>query len=346
MDYDPIASLEAVGYLEREASFLYLVAVHSGYFLRRQYCHFIERTRGGLANKFLQKATRLEHVKVLECGQSRHIYHLTSRPVYEALLEADSQNRRLKGDAHIQARLMVLDFVLDRLGAITLENEAAKIRFFAEQCHVSLQLLPQLYLGRLHFFPDAFPILLLEDGTPQFTFFEGGSVSTTRFERYLEQYKPLLSVLPGFGLTYLSDTEKSFGHATAAFHAHFPAARLLGVSAQTPLGVDHFLEFLRARERHETKVGTCSVRDLELLHEGEHIYSSLEHQALYGAWKIGSTNEDRIRHRFQLQGPKARFTTVVLPYSYPIFSVRRKQTVDGPHGSQERSEERSHVAKE
>jgi hypothetical protein len=40
MDYDPISSLEATGYLEREASFLYLVAVNSGYFLRRQYLPF------------------------------------------------------------------------------------------------------------------------------------------------------------------------------------------------------------------------------------------------------------------------------------------------------------------
>ena len=105
------------------------------------------------------------------------------------------------------------------------------------------------------------------------------------------------------------------------------------------------VQFLRARERHKTKGGTCSARDLEVLHEGEHIYSSLEHQALYAAWKMRSTNEERIRQRFQLQGPKARFNTVVLPYSYPIFTMGRSQSVDGPHGSQERSEERSHVAK-
>ncbi len=29
MNYDPISSLESIGYVEREASFLYLVAVHS-----------------------------------------------------------------------------------------------------------------------------------------------------------------------------------------------------------------------------------------------------------------------------------------------------------------------------
>jgi hypothetical protein len=69
MDYDPIYSLEAVGYLEREAAFLYLVAVHSGYFLRRQYAQFIKRDSGALATRFLAKAARLNHLRIIECGQ-------------------------------------------------------------------------------------------------------------------------------------------------------------------------------------------------------------------------------------------------------------------------------------
>ena len=40
-DYDPIPLLENAGYTEQEAAFLYLVAVHSGYFLRRQFCRFV-----------------------------------------------------------------------------------------------------------------------------------------------------------------------------------------------------------------------------------------------------------------------------------------------------------------
>jgi hypothetical protein len=35
--YDPIPELQKLGYTEREAAFLYLVGIHSGYFLRRQY---------------------------------------------------------------------------------------------------------------------------------------------------------------------------------------------------------------------------------------------------------------------------------------------------------------------
>ena len=46
MTVDPILALESFGYTEREAAFLYLVAVHSGYFLRRQFDYFIDRRNG------------------------------------------------------------------------------------------------------------------------------------------------------------------------------------------------------------------------------------------------------------------------------------------------------------
>ena len=81
-DYDPIPMLENAGYTEQEAAFLYLVAVHSGHFLRRQFSRFVQRDRGGLADKFIQKALRLDHLRVIECGQARHVYHMTSRPMY------------------------------------------------------------------------------------------------------------------------------------------------------------------------------------------------------------------------------------------------------------------------
>ncbi|MHB8303734.1 MAG: hypothetical protein ACYDC6_12980 [Acidobacteriaceae bacterium] len=38
-----------MGYTEREVAFLYLVALHSGFFLRRQYGRFVRRERGASA---------------------------------------------------------------------------------------------------------------------------------------------------------------------------------------------------------------------------------------------------------------------------------------------------------
>ena len=270
LDYDPIASLESIGYLEREASFLYLVAVHSGYFLRRQFCQFVQGERGALPTRFLEKATRLHHIRVIECGRGRHIYHLTSKPVYEALGHRDSQNRRIKGDAYIKSRLMVLDFILANLSANLLEDAPSKVDFFTTQCGIAKELLPHSYAGRLMYFSDGFPILVTNGGTPRFSFFDEGQVTATRFERFLKQYQSLFEALGEFELTYVADTESSSARATATFNRFLPADRLRGVTSATPLGVEHFLEYLAASQRYDAKGSVTSARDLEVLREGEH----------------------------------------------------------------------------
>jgi hypothetical protein len=339
--YDPIPMLENTGYTEQEAAFLYLVAIHSGYFLRRQFSRFVRRDRGGLADKFIQKALRLDHLQVIECGQARHVYHLTSRPVYQTVLRSDSQHRRFKGFTYMQSRLLILDFVLDNLGDTILEDESAKVDFFTARCGVRSELLPRGWAGRAVRFSDGYPIFVPPDGVPRFTFFEDGSVTLTRFERYLDQYRPLLSALRAFELVYLSDVEKSFPFARAAFAAHFTERQVAGVSEQTPLGVDHFLEYLCAREMHETQKHTVTLRELGVLREGEHIYTTLEHQALYAAWKMQSTNAEKIRKRFMQQGPQTKFTTIALPYTYPLFSLKRERKTSEDHGSRLRSGQRS-----
>lgn len=330
MNYDPISSLEAVGYLDREASFLYLVAVHSGYFLSRQFSRFVNWRSGALSTRFLEKASRLHHIHVIECGRGHHVYHLTSKPVYEALRHRDSQNRRIKGDAHIKSRLMVLDFVLANLGSNLLEDEAGKVDFFTTQCDVAVELLPRSYAGRLMYFSDGFPILVSNTGVPRFTFFDEGQVTAARFERYLEQYHRLFEALGEFELLFVADAESNSARAQAVFNRFLPAERLRGVTSMTPLGVEHFLEYLDASRRYDAKGGVTSARDLEVLREGEHLYTALEHRALQSAWNIQSTNADKIRQRFSRNSLRATFTTVVLPYSYPIYSARQKSlTLEG-----------------
>lgn len=328
LGYDPISSLESIGYAAREASFLYLVAVHSGYFLRRQYYRFAGREGGTLVAQLLKKATQRQHIHVIECGHGWHIYHLTSKPVYEALGRRDSQNRRIKGDAHIKSRLMVLDFILASLGTNLLENAASKVDFFTAQCGVSRELLPRTHVERPMYFPDGFPILVTNAGIPQFTFFDEGQITATRFERFLKQYQPLFKALGEFELIYVADAESSPVRAAAMFNRFLPADRLRGVTSTTPLGVEHFLEYLAASQCYEAKGRVTSVRDLEVLCEGEHLYTTLEHRALQAAWNNQSTSADRIRQRFFQKSLRATFSTVVLPYRYPTDAMQHRLPPD------------------
>jgi hypothetical protein len=324
MEYDPISALQAVGYVEREASFLYLVAVHSGYFLRRQYYSFAGREGGALATRLLGKTLWRRHVHVIECGRGWHIYHLTSKSVYEALNRPDSQHRRIKGDAYIKSRLMVLDFVLAHLNTHVLDNEGAKVEFFTSECGVAEDALPCCHAGRLTYFPDGFPILISSTGIPCFPFFDEGQVTSTRFERYLRQYQPLFTALGEFELTYVADNESNSARAKAIFRRFLPEDRIHGITPMTPLGVDHFLKYLATREQLETKGARILSTDMKVLDQGDSIYTSLEHRVLYSAWMTGSITEDKIRQRFSLASLRVSFSTEVLPYRYPIDGFNRR----------------------
>lgn len=179
------------------------------------------------------------------------------------------------------------------------------------------------YAGRPLYFSDGFPILVSRIGVPRFTFFDEGQVTSSRFESFLEQYQPLFGTLSASELVYVADTDANVRRARAAFERCFPADRMRGVTPLTPMGVDHFLKFLRAKQFYEAEGGGVLSSELQLLREGESLYTTLEHQALYAAWKAGSTNADKIRERFQQAPLRVSFTTRLLPYSYPIYTLRQ-----------------------
>jgi hypothetical protein len=141
MTVDPVNALESLGYTHREASFLYLVAVHSGYFLRRQFDYFVDRNRGGLVSRFLEKTRINGHVQLLDSSHGRQVYHLFYKPIYRLLGNPDSQNRRVKGDTDVRARLMKLDYVLENDTEHHFASDEEKFQFFSETRGVDARIL-------------------------------------------------------------------------------------------------------------------------------------------------------------------------------------------------------------
>ena len=148
MDYDPIPDIQKLGYTFREASFLYLVGIHSGYFLRRQFNRNIQRELGALSQQFLEKADGLGHVRTLEYRQKRHVFHLTSKPIYYLLSDEIPPYQRLQRDQRIKMQLMILDYVLDHPDTRFLPKPSDKLRFFGDTLRLSRELLPQKSLLR------------------------------------------------------------------------------------------------------------------------------------------------------------------------------------------------------
>ena len=58
-------ALEMLGYTPRQAQILVLIALHGGYFLRRQYVTFTGTPHGQATVGFLAHAVAREHVRVL-----------------------------------------------------------------------------------------------------------------------------------------------------------------------------------------------------------------------------------------------------------------------------------------
>ena len=225
---DPITALRSFGYTEREAAFLYLVAVHSGYFLRRQFDYFTDRNKGALVVRFLEKARRTGHIESLDYRQGWQVYHLFSRSVYRLLGSADSQLRRRKGDAQVRARLMALDYVLENEDNRFLESEAERLGFFADVRGIP----PELFIGddgSLRPLLAAFPISLTDRTQParspvRFAFIDEGMATVEKFLRFLALTDPLLRAVGSFELVYIAISDLNFADAREAFWGRFPGA--------------------------------------------------------------------------------------------------------------------------
>jgi hypothetical protein len=227
MTVDPILALESLGYTEREASFLYLVAVHSGYFLRRQFDYFIDRNKGSIVMRFLEKARIAGHVQLLDTEHRRQVYHLFYKPIYRLIGVPDSQNRRIKGDADVRARLMKLDYVLESDHEHCLEGDAEKLEYFAVTRGIAQEsfttesgtLLSEIQSVLISLVDRAQPATSLV----RFIFVDEGLLTTSKFERVLSGMSSLLRAVGYFELIYVAISDHNFREAAASFRKEFSA---------------------------------------------------------------------------------------------------------------------------
>lgn len=225
MTYDPILALQSLGYTDREAAFLYLVGSNSGYFLRRQFDYFIDRNKGSVAMRFLQKARAAGHIESLDYKQGWHVYHLLSRTIYRLLGDPESQLRRRKGDALVRARLMALDYVLEHEGDHFLESDVARVRFFIDDRRIAPGLFTDEH-ARLHPLLASFPLSLADRTRPvssivRFAYLDEGLSSIEKFLRFLSTADPFLRALVNFEVVYVAVTDLHFAAAKAAFWDRF-----------------------------------------------------------------------------------------------------------------------------
>jgi hypothetical protein len=249
---DRVRALESLGLTPRQTRFIALVALHSGYCLRRQYsafagirygknvCDFLDGlVARGLAERFTQRADR------------GHIYHLQARALYRAIGEPEHQNRREASAALIARKIMVLDFVLSHLDIPWLSTEGEKVDLFAARYGVPTSNLPQrLFTGArrgapttTRYFLDKLPVAVT--GDPPVASFVCLVTDTTgrRLEQFLKDHDRLFASLPAWTVVAIGPNPTALRACESAFQRHVQQPR----SVATP-STDDLVWFFQTRQ--------------------------------------------------------------------------------------------------
>ncbi len=297
-------ALQALGYTESEARFLYIVATHSGYFVARQFLAFTSGHWGKRTTTFWGKLHAKKHARTEYFPKSGKVYHVFSRRLYRQIDKENIRNRREHEFEYIQRRIGILDFVLSHPHCEYLETEPEKVSYFCDQLKVPIHFLPaKIYYGQrtsqptVRYFVDRFPMFLGSDASSPlpvvtFTYLQGLEASLTEFVHHLRVYLPLFRQLSEFRFLYL-----------ARLDSHFEKAKELFDSVVAiPLGSDvsgELCRYFQIRKAWDLKrYASVTEGDLIFRNQAKTRFVGERFEHLYRGWKAGRVTEADVRQEF------------------------------------------------
>jgi hypothetical protein len=277
--------LEGFGYTTRQSQFLALVAVHGGYFLRRQFVAFTGRSHGLATVRFLDRAVTRGDIQSLPYGRHGSVFHLCARPLYAALAEEHNRNRRAAEWDAVIRKLMALDFVLARPQARFWATEGEK-SLLLQELGVRQALWPSRGYSpkragsrsTTRYFVDKMP-WYREFADPRLWITYVDADATLRgFETFLGQYRGLLGAVPS-GVTYVGATVWS-GAVQRVFD------KVISGSEVRHQDIGTFLDYCRLRQCVEAKeFAGLSVADLQHYRSLNARFVTVAFDALYQRWR-------------------------------------------------------------
>jgi hypothetical protein len=327
---DRVAAVETLGYTAREARFLTIAALHSGYFLRRQFAAFAGVGSGKAVVSLTHKLLSRHHARVVATCHNTHLYHLTSKRLYTQLGEPNSRNRRARTPFATRARLLALDYVLAHPTLQFLATARERVAYFADQLGVSRGHMPtpcDRPEGRAapRYFTDGAPVGVSADGEVVLVFIDDGVSSVVAFDTFLRHYRALLVSLPRPGrLIYVASSHRNFRGAGVVF-AQFQAS----LSDRGTVGSASEAEALRAyfyaRRSYEARDFTHLTKTaMDTLRDGRHTFQGRRYDALYADWqRRGDAAFDVVRPPDGPGGRPAAWTlaTWCSAQSYDLFGT-------------------------
>ena len=303
-DDQDIAAVQSLGYTADEARFLYLVAIHSGYFVPRQFLTFTGAKWGSRSHNFVSKLERRGHVTWREYDPIGGVYHLFSRTVYRCIGKENLPTRQRHSIDFIRTRLLLLDFILENFGFDYLETEPEKTAYFSDVLGIPREALPaKTYEGgprgesTVRYFVDKFPIFLDRTvGAPPvitFSYVDPGLARLAGFNNHLQAYLPLLRRLERFSFLYIANSAVHFLQAEKRF------STLVRASLKTDV-LSEILRYFRLRNAWELKqYSSVSASDVEWLKEASHRFHGDRFEDSYRAWVSGTLTEQTLGAGFE-----------------------------------------------
>ena len=328
-----IEPLRSFGYTEREARFLYVVVIHSGYFTQSHMGQFCGQQSGRTVHAFVKRALDQGHVKESKYQNNARVYQLTYKPMYAAIGRTDLRNRREHFFDHIKTKLACLDFILDHRELDYFEGEADKIQYFEEHFKIAPQEMPgRTYKGAIRvpdtirYFADKFPMFM--DGTqpgeplPTLTYVDPGICHLTGFSTHLNTYSRFLKRLPRFAFIY-AGPDKAF----------FPTTeKLFEETIETPPKKlsSQLARYFTLRSTWDAKrYGSLNNPDLEFLKRARECFAGDPYEAMYKRWQSSASMEKQLVTEIEnhsLSRQEVQFRTCLLPRDYSSFGQNSRVT--------------------
>lgn len=321
---DRAQALEPLGFTPRQARFLAIVALHSGYCLRRQYevsagVHYGKNLRA-LFDELVTR--RLAERSTLRADRG-HVYHLCGRQLYRVLGLDTSRHRRPISAAGVARRLMVLDYVLSAPGTEWLATEADKVTHCVEHLGVPHIALPQQTCGALRrggatgvrYFPQGWPVAVVGQ-PPQVQLVALVTDARGRtFERFLIDHAALLASVSAWTVVAVAPKTSPGLAACHDTFARFRARPLPAIRSR----LDDIRWHLATRRAVEQGAwAQLSVADLDRFRGERQRVDPVAIDALYRDWLVHGDAA--------LQGQTAgsagcagQLITTVLPFDYSQF---------------------------
>ncbi len=325
-----IQAIQALGYNQQEAHFLRLVALHSGYFVRRQFVRATDSRRGKRDQDFIDRLVARGHAVRETFREDRHLFRIQSKVVYEALGEEDNRNRREHQPSTVRARLMGLDFILEHPHHHYLATQQEKLSYFLEERGIGDEtMLPARCFrsnGTLttRYFPDGFPQFVDEGDSRiiSFVYIDDTQFSIDAFRSYFSKYQPLFQALGTLNLVFVTISEDRFAVGQRAFRRFWNRTR---ENAERAVDLSRVLAHFPHRllyEQGQTRV--LNGPQMRALNEDIHTLCGPYFDQLYEVWKLAGDDGLRAEYAAEQEAskpPRINFTSYVLEYDYDLFGT-------------------------